>query len=365
MSGWRARRSQPGPPASVAAVVRGVRSTLLLTRLFESVLLFAAALLSTRAAALVSGLAGAALSETWPLAILCGVLCASTWWLEHPQGARATARALDQRLRHHGALVTAFELETRARGERSPMEALVSARVLARLRPGEALHALVPPLVLPVAAPTLAALALVLAVDLRRAPPPRALDYLALAEGLERSLALGLNERMAGLEGDLSGEQVQDLAHVLHGRGALPFSAEAWRENPAATRAAVEALDRRVATLAYEVAPDSELRARLDEARVWLDALSMGLAEAAPGASEAGTDGAGLTNEPGDGTISGSPRPAAVPPIPPELMSASALPQDEGPAAPALGRQAGNWWPAEYDAVVARWLELSEARAER
>lgn len=362
MSDWRLRRSGDAPD-SVAGVVLAVRAALRLTRLAECVLLFVAALLLTRAAALVSGLAGAELEAAWAVALLCGALCAAAWWLEHPQGARATARALDQRLRHHGALVTAFELETRA--ARSPMEALVSARVLTRLRTGEALRALVPSLFLPVAAPTLAALALVLAVDARRAPPPRELDFLALAEGLEQALAMGsLDEARTGLagedpEGGLSRRQVQALGEVLHGRGALPWSAEGWREDPAAARATVEALDRRVAELARGLEPGSELAGRLEEARVWLDALRMGLAATPEGA---GGPRAGEGETPGaaDGTISGSSAPAEVAPSSPDAMPPSPAPGEASPT-PALGRQAGRWWPAEYDAVVARWLELAEA----
>ncbi|HEX6883889.1 MAG TPA: hypothetical protein VF530_10955 [Planctomycetota bacterium] len=367
MSDWRARRSG-AEPDSVAGVVLAVRAALRLTRLAECVLLFVAALLLTRAAALVSGLAGAELTAAWGVALLCGALCAAAWWLEHPQGARATARALDQRLRHHGALVTAFELETRA--ARSPMEALVSARVLARLRTGEALRALVPPLLLPVAAPSLAALALVLAVDARRAPPPRALDFMGLAEGLDQALALGtLDEARTGLagedpEGGLSRRQVQALGEVLHGRGALPYSAEAWQADPEAARAAVARLDRRVAELARELEPGSELSGRLAEARVWLDALRMGLAAGAP-EGPGGTEGSGgETPGAADGRISGSRAPAEVAPSSPAAMSQDPAPDAALPT-PALGRQAGRWWPAEYDAVVARWLELAEASAPR
>jgi len=367
VSDWRTRRSGAAPE-SVAGVVLAVRTALRLTRLAESVLLFVAALLLTRAAALVSGLAGPELAGSWGVAFLCGVLCGAAWWLEHPQGVRATARALDQRLRHHGALVTAFELETSL--AQSPMEALVSARVLARLRTGEALRALVPPLLLPVAAPTLAALALVLAVDARRAPPPRELDFLALAEGLDQALSLGaLDEDRTGLagedpEGGLSRRQVQALGEVLHGRGALPWSAEDWRTDPEAARAAVARLDRRVAELARELDPGSELAGRLAQARVWLDALRMGLAAGAPEGA-GGTEGSG-DETPGaaDGRISGSRAPGEVAPSSPEAMpqapaSGTALPT------PALGRQAGRWWPAEYDAVVARWLELAEESAQR
>ena len=355
MSRWRALGTGASPPASVAEVVLGVRSTIRLTRALECVLFFAAAVLLTRAAALVSGLEGAALPAVWALAAVCGALCAAAWWLEHPHGARATARALDERLRHDGALVTAFELETRTGRGPTPMEALVSAHVLARLCAREALRALVPPLVLPLAAPTLAALALLVANDALRTPPPRELDYVALADGLERALAPGPLDETS----ELTHERAAELELVLQARAALPASAEAWREDPAAARAAVEELDGRLASLAQEVEPESELRDRLEQARVWLDALRMGLAQGSPGAGAAGSEATGLTNASADGTIWRSPQPAAVPPTPPDPMAASDLPQDPDPA--TVGLQEGNWWPAEYDAVVARWLALSEA----
>jgi len=151
-----------------------------------------------------------------------------------------------------------------------------------------------------------------------------------------------------------------ELDAVLQARAALPSSAEAWRADPGAARAAVDELDRRLTSLARAIAPESELRARLDQARVWLDAMRMGLAQASPGAGAGGSEPTGLTNASADGTIWRSPQPAAVPPTPPEPMAASVPPQDPEPAT-APGLQEGNWWPAEYDAVVARWLALSEA----
>jgi hypothetical protein len=108
-----------------------VRASLRATLAVECALLFIAALLLARSAALLSQAGEGA----WPAALLCGALCAAAWWLEHPLERAATARALDQRLRHHGALLLAYELEEkRAADGLNSMEALVRARVLERLR---------------------------------------------------------------------------------------------------------------------------------------------------------------------------------------------------------------------------------------
>ena len=73
---------------------------------------------------------------------------------------------------------------------------------------------------------------------------------------------------------------------------------------------------------------------------------------AAPaGEGATGTGAGNLTGAAPDGTIS---RPMADPAAPP-----AALP--DAPPLASLGLQAGSFWPAEYDAVVERWIELSRA----
>lgn len=410
MSGWR-DRSEPAPraPRSVAAVVRAVRSSLRATHAVESALLGVAAGLFARCALLLSD-APAGLHARL-VVLLCAALAALTWWLEHEVELAPIARVLDRRLRHHGALVTAFELE-QGRGAAglssaglssaspssadlnplnpslnplslNPMEQLVGLRVLARLRTREAVRAVFPPLLVPLGAPTVAALCLVLLGDARRDEAPPAVDFVALAEGLGRALAVGaLDSEAAGLEGadpdgELSRAQVQRLNEVLLARGSLPFASEDWTRDPEAVRARVEELDRKVAALAGEVAPGSELHGRLEESRAWLDALRTGLDPASPAAGEAAAEVAPSQGAPGslsgsatepapDGTISGSPSAPGVRPMPTD-PSALPNPQPSSPesVAPAgdrgLGLAAGNWWPGEYDGVVERWIELSRA----
>jgi hypothetical protein len=363
VSGWRERRD-PVRPAAVRGVVRGVRTSLRATHAVESALLLVAATLLARAAMVVSEVEG---PGAWGVALLCGALAAAAWWLEHPVALAALARELDRRLRHHGGLLTAFEIEERV-ASRPPtaMEELVRVRVLERLRRSEALHAMLPPLAIPIGAPVAAALLLLLAGDARRPEPRPSVDLGALADGLERALGLGsLDPQTAGIagadeDGGLSRAQVQALQRVLSARDALPRTAAGWEAPDLAAR--VAELDRRVTALADEVDRGSALHARLAEARPWLDALRTGLAP--EGASP---DGAGATEVPApdgpltagapDGTISGSSSPSGNAPMPSD-PSAPAAPAP-GTAAPGL--QAGSWWPAEYDAVVAAWVERSRA----
>lgn len=374
MSPWRTRLARGEvAPHSVAGVVRGVRASLRATHAVEALLFFVAGAFLVRGATLLSSAAEPDPHEAWGLALLGGVLCAACWWLEHPVRVLDTARALDRRLRHHGALLTAFEIEER--GPARPltaMEELLRTRVLARLRPREALAALFPPLLLPVAAPTLAALALLLVVDARRAPRVETVDFAHLAEGLEQALAAGaLGAPGASAPGapgadsapGLSDEDARALAGLLRARASLPRSEEAWRRDPEGVEARLEALDRRVADLSAHVG-EGELRRHLTEARTWLDALRMGLAAGVPGApgadSGAGTGPGQGTAGTLEGTISRPDSAGDPTPMPPE-PSAAPPGAHLAPRAGALGLQAGPWWPAEYDGVVNGWIERTRA----
>lgn len=350
--------SAAAPERSVGAVVRAARAGLRAARVLECALFFAAAALLARAAALLSGVEQGAGS----VAILCGALAAASWWLEHPSPLSAAARALDDSLHHRGALTLALELEER-RGARGlgAMEELVRARVLARLRLGEAVRALSPSFFLPLAAPAVAGLVFLLVQDLRAAPASAG-DLESLSAGLARALGAVPEGEVTGSAPESAsgaGPELRELQALLE-QAAVP-------DSPARTRAAKEArvrldvLDRRLAERAASATP--ALRPRLAEARVWIDALRAALGEpaamppslaespAAPaGAAGDGTGPGNLTGAPPDGTIS---RPMAEPA--PTTLAPGA------PSDPALGLQRGSHWPAEYDAVVERWVELSRA----
>lgn len=374
MSAWHTRFARgDAHPRSVAALVNAVRTSLRATLALECGLLFVAAALLARAAALHSEVGTGA----WPLAFLCGALCAAAWWLEHSETRAQTARLLDRRLRHDGALMTAYELEERrAENGLSSMEQLVRVRVLARLHYAEALRAMFRPLFVPIGAPVVAALVLLLVEDARRGPPPVTADLGALVEGLARALeaaALGARDEPRASR-DVADRQparrilalrVQELSAAF-ARGAPAAPHEAQRASELEARLAD--LDRRLSALLAGAEAEGPLRdderKRLEEGRVWLDALRMGSRPepgAGAGAVADGT-GSGLGTAAGaDGTISPlRSEPSSMQDVTSPTRSAAPV-RAHASAAPVLGLQAGSFWPAEYDAVVARWVELSRA----
>lgn len=387
MSAWRERAERRVVrPSSVEAVVGAVFASLRATLLVECALLFLAGVWSARGAALLSRAgpgSGLVLG-------LCGLLCALTWWLEHPLERAATARALDRRLRHHGALTTAYELERRSSGSartaplRSPLEAfsplnrmeqLVCARVLARLRFAEAFRALFPPLLVPVGAPLAAGLFLLLVVDAQRAAASAGVDLGALGAGLERAVSAAALD--PGEAQPSRGELRRLLGEVQTLRTRLPDGAAPTEPERAVLAARLAELDRSLGERLASCAPDDPLarsqREHLEEARTWLDALRTGLAP--------GTEAGSLTGSEAVGTISppdGS-RPAADPTAPDSPRASPSAPgpmsrtpdpvptavPDDPASGEHLGVQAGTFWPAEYDAVVERWIELSRAARAR
>jgi len=336
----------------VGSVVRAAQVGLHAARALECALLFAAGGLLALGAARLSG----AHTGAWDVALLCGALAAASWWLEHPSPLVATVRALDVALHQRGALALAFELEeSRAQGELSGMEELVRARVLARLSVRAALRAVFPPLFLPLAAPAVAALFLLFVLDQRGAREEPVGDLGTLGAELERALSVGLepgSDRAAGEAVELRRE-VQELRSLLRTCVELPPSSVEGVRAAEEARVRLERLDQRVARELRSGDLARELRARLDEARGWIDALRTALPEASATSENAGAGGTGhgsLTATIQDGTIS---PPMVEPVLPPNAP--------ETTPSVTLGLQAGSFWPAEYDSVVERWVELSRA----
>ena len=244
------------------------------------------------------------------------------------------------------------------------MEELIRRHVLARLHVPRALRSTLPSLVLPVSAPVASALLLMVAIEARPAPVVATVAAEGLIGGFQLALARA-ELHQAGVElagADLARiqEEVAELRALL---SALPAAEAEWTQASVqeriAARASLTDLDRHLAELAARVAPASEPRAELEEARAWLDALRMGLnapsdpIQGLPGAGS-GTDD--LTSARADGTISR--------PFPDEskVMPSEPITQPAREPSAALGLAQGNWWPAEYDQVVARWVESSRAR---
>ncbi len=369
MNDWRARGERAAArPRSVGAVVNAVRASLRVTRAVECALFFLGGAWLARSATLLSD----STQGVGLLMALCGALCAAAWWLEHPVERHATARALDRRLRHHGALTTAYEIEERRGGARAsaltPMEELVRMRVLERLRLADAFRALFPPLFLPIGAPLAAGLILLFVLEVRRAPSPSTPDARALLAGLELTLA-GTELEPEAAEGSRAEAELARLrAEVGDLVASLPRPAEGRVQPEAelgAARARLLAIDRSLSELLARAEPEAALHGRLEEARGWLDALRTGLGESADAPPAPALDG----TEPGSGTAPGArgtispPSPVQKPmpsASPASLLAAPATAPDTVPESP-LGVQAGNAWPREYDAVVERWIELSRA----
>jgi hypothetical protein len=355
--GWRERDLSRGGvpgfrPASIRAVVRHTRLALRAARLGESALLGSAALLLTRAAGAL-GPGGGAAGELWLLVLLAAALAALSWWLEHPVVEPRLARILDARLRYQGALLTGYELEARG-GARSPLEELLCARVLERLRPGEALQALLPPLWVPLAAPLVAALVLALALERTRAAPAREqADLGQLVAGLQGTLSPGeLAARNALEEGSLAAGELRELRELFERAGELARQAQSGEGQAAELRE----LERRCALQAAQLPRGGEVRAQLEELRVWLDALAQ--AAERPERQPAEVAGGGATAAPGPGSgASGAGGRSVHDPGPDARRLPVGGPTGEGPAGPP-GAPGSSWWPAEYDGVVRRWVEL-------
>jgi len=346
---WAAR------PRSVLAAVRAARAGLCAARALEALLLFAAGALVTASAVLLSEATG---REAASVAWLGGALCAAAWWGEHALGLAATARALDRELGADGALATAFELEQR-RAALRPLEELLRERVLAPLRLAPLWRALRPSILVPLGAPLAAGVVFALVLDARAVSPTD--EPAALAPGLENALdaaELALERTAPVAESQAARAALARLRAALPLAGAPGAAPEARAE---AAQAGAE-LERRLAELGAALEPGAERPAALEQARLWLDALRAGLAPASNAAGSGPPLDGPLTRGPAQGTISGSnpePTPLAEPMTNDRTPAAA-----EAPASEALATQQGTWWPAEYDAVVERWLALSRAARE-
>jgi hypothetical protein len=242
-------------------------------------------------------------------------------------------------------------------------------RVLARLRPSEALRSLLPPLALPVAAPLLAAGALALVLDVRRRPEPDegGGDLAVLGAGLATALEPTSEQALAAADaGALSSARLRTVldlasrARRLGARLAEPGAARALADE-------LEALDADLGRLAAETAGDRALARELEGARAWLDAARRSLprapevagGEAGSALAARGTEGT-MPDRAGTSPSSAADRPPErSSPPPPGPRSAS----DAVPAPPERGTAAGRWWPREDDALVAAWIEARQRAA--
>ena len=373
-----------GSASAVRRVVRRGTLGLRAVRGAETALLGVAALASTLAAAVASG-AALADAETWVAATLGALAAALTWWGEHRTRAADVARMIDARLRQDGALLTAWEVETRA--DASPLGRRLAERVGRALDPARALRSVLPSSVLPIAAPFLAVA--LLAVVLDEAAGPRSTDAsLRLAEGLATRVAAARERAVDGVErGELGVEPASELVALATRADALGQALERARRGANADGSGAEArrtmdeLERGLASLAERVPPDAELARDLADARTWADALRAELGDrlgAAPGAAgdgggdadrDAGGDAGAapganpdraLASGPDQGKMSGPPDGAVDADAPPGPLP-DGIDPDPAAGRPEAGAPAAAWWAPEHDPVVERWIETRRA----
>jgi MFS family permease len=326
-------------------------------RTVEGALLGLAAALGTSAAAALSGAAVAAPSALIAAA-LAGGFASATWVAEGRRDGRDIARRIDVRLERGGEFATACEVEDGAAG--SLAGALV-ARVTAEVGPREVRRAISPPSVAFGAAPLLAAAVLV--VSLEHGPGERAAPTVrALAAALASAAGSG-----AEADPPEGGAPLLELASEA-ARLAAPESGRAAAELRHGLEAIRAELERRLEVGVEPTRPELERARELAERA--LAELGAPVRPARPdglggdpNARDAGGAGAGeLAAGGGDDTMGGSPaRGGSDGPEDeaPALADASA---DGGDAPPEAGVAVGRWWDERYDAIVAPWVELEDAR---
>lgn len=354
---------------AVLATWRAVR----LARLAESVLLGATALGIGLAAAVVSGPRGrsiASWTDVWGVAAIGALACALAWWCEHRSRPAAVAARIDRRLRLGGALVTGFEIEGRlARDGRAPsgVGRLLIERTARRAARRDCLRVALPRSGPFLAPPLIAAGLLAAALDFRRETPA----------------TVALSTLHAGLAGEASALGTTAAAELRAGeltpgevRAALDLAARAGRLERRAAEAAGEAGEERAAResgdeasalrdeleqLLTRIPPGSETARVAERAAAWADLAARGARDGGdPTGDFDGTPKPEVAVEPGDGTMSGSTRPAA--------SVAGASDGSTDPSGPSAAREAergvaaDRWWPERYDGVVERWVEARRAR---
>lgn len=378
MTGHNWREADPrgghgAPPPTVAGVIERTRFAIAATRWAESVLIGIGAGCVLLATISVGGDPLADL-DCWGVALLGALVAALSWRIGHGLDGAEVARRLDERMRYRGALVTAFEVESR--DPDNPIGRVLRRRVLGRLRQGEAVGALMPPIALPLIAPL--AGAGLLAFVLERAATEDVVGTVDLAPLVGELEGLTADTQAAWEEGVLDAETARELLALRRRLRTLASELTRSSADPAATREALEELDRDLVALAPRVQTERELAEALEKMRPWLDAARMSFPEtptderpkrsAAGGRGGSGTEGNGEGSAaPAPGAEGESPVAAAAGGGSDPAGSGTTGPLDGGAeplpgAEPEPGSTAGRWWGEEFDEIVASWIEQRRTR---
>ena len=151
----------------------------------------------------------------------------------------------------------------------------------------------------------------------------------------------------------------REVVRVVREIKSLKRRADLLDGRPSDVLAEIERLDGKLAALEPRVGGDADLRARVGEARNWLDAARMGLSGFGGVADDPGSALAGAGPE---GTMSGSATGGeGVPDVPGRSRVDRRDDEAPSPAVPTPGHDTGTtaetWWPPEYDRIVAGWTE--------
>ncbi|MFT5291195.1 MAG: hypothetical protein ACI8QS_002591 [Planctomycetota bacterium] len=356
-------------PRSVRGVVTAATRTLTALRLVEGILLGIAFGCMTLAAALLSGLATAR-TDAIVLALAVGLIGGLTWVIEKRRGEPEVVRALDKRMRHGGALLTAWELE--GDGVEQPLGKLLISNVLDRLRLKEARFALRPSLAPPVLLPLAGAVVLGLVLDSRG--PLVEVQFLPL-DGLDGQLgSLGDSAFDSRSDGKIDSKSMSEVL-VVRSEAQDLYTEIRLGDPPADAEERLRSLDELIGELAPGVSGDPELARDLEQMRARLDALrgALGDTEGTGGLESEGESGAEAGAEPGvgdssDGGSSESGPGALAGDDPDGTMSrhndsplGAGAPNAGDGDDPRVGSERASaarvWWDRIDDPVVADWVE--------
>lgn len=390
----------------MSVLVRNAWHAVGMARTAEAVLVAAGVGLVTAAAAVAEGLP---LRDpvTWCLAVAAGAATGVSWFVDLRPRAGVLARRIDRGLRLDGALVTAWELESR--GVESPLARLLARGVRRRVRSSEAVRAALPPSGPILAVPFLGASLLAWVCGLRADEGGvHVQPALAAAVGaLQEAEGVAQEELSAGA---MSAADLRELAALTRRARELAAEGERVGDDPARAaglRRELADLAEGIDELAHERGARPELARALDRAAACADAAGEGLgaaakeddpALAAAGGTDddapgSGADGArsetaaggaadgtpGETGERGerggdlpggelalagaDGTMSapsnGDEAPPTRPDPGPSNVETDAHDTGGAPGGVALDR----WWPARHATLAGRWIESRRARA--
>jgi hypothetical protein len=302
----------------------------------ESLLLAVSAGLLTMAAAAAEG-TSATEGQAIVAAGLVAILTAFTWGAERRADARTVARTLDRRSGLSGAVLTAFEAESG--GAASPVADLLARKVAPTISVKSFVRDTARSSALLLAAPLASVALWMLAADALEVSSKRLLEN---------------SDSAVFVFGTAPWERLRSEAMHLASTPGLPAAlAEKLRALADEAGRARSSVGGRAASDANRASEEPDLARRLEVLR--RSAQTSGVTSGTEQGTMAGPD-ARVEISPDASMKDTNPRSAD------RTRDAGATPTVGSPQAdPEGGVVASRWWPARYDAVVARWIESARA----